>query len=242
MKKISLSIILGILLGSLMTYLILNAQPEEVDRATEQWDVVKIQEKQIRDLEKELETQNTNLKQKDLELLKLTSKKELLTFKNDELGFSFFYPAWFGEVSLDIRNGETGKLFYGSFENVSLEFGGTTKDFSEGREGWPTDYNGEAIEKMTFYDDAGLKEFPMKEKQIKTLSVQGGEAIILRGKGDAVPGNWFFEGTFGALIRLNNKQFQGLAFHSGETNYHQNDENDLSIDEFESVLKTLVIK
>lgn len=221
MKKIPLYIILGVLLGSLMTYLILNTQPRTVDKTSERWDVVKIQEKKIRDLEKQLETQNTSLKQKDLKLLKLTSK-ELQTFKNDELGFSFSYPAWFGKLDFSIRNGDdSGKIFHGEFQNVTLEFGGTTKNFGEGRETWPTDYNGNQTQ---------------PEKVLKTLPISGGIATIIRGSGEAAPGNWFSEGTYGAFIKLNGKEFQGLAFLVNA------EPKKISLDELESVLKTLMIK
>ena len=231
MKKISLFIILGIFIGSLLTYFILKSNTLVIQEAPKI-----LSSPELENLKETLNTkgqeiqnllaQKKDLENKNFELLK-TTKKELLSFSNEELGFSFSYPAWFGKLDFVIRNGsDSGRLFYGSFENVALEFGGITDDFGEGRGGWFTDYRGDAP--------------ASDENMIKTLSIQGGKITILR-SGDIMTGD-LVEGAFDALVNLKGKEFHGLAFHSGETRYHQNDERDLTIDEFESVLKTLVIK
>lgn len=230
----------GIIVGSLVTYSVLSSF--DITRLVRQrrapippFDKLESAKITIQDqaqdiLIQTLRAQNADLQNKNLELLKLTAT-ELRTFNNEELGFSFKYPAWFGAPSFDIMEGEEGKLFYGIFPNVALEFGSATRNFSSGRGGWPTDYRGESV-----------AELLLSSKVSKTIPIQGGEVNFIVGKGDLEPGNWFSEGTFGALVKLKGKEFQGLAFKANSTYQHQHDDQKLTLGEFEEILKTFVIK
>jgi len=155
--------------------------------------------------------------------------KRFYTFSNDEIGISFTYPIWFGEIRFGIRDGEKGKKFTGTFSNVALEFGGVTVDFEEGRDSWFTDYEGTG---------KFLPEYPV----VKVLDVEGGQVTIEKGQGDLMPGNILAEGDYGALVKLNGKMFKGLSFLSGETYGHENDDNKITLKDFENMLKTLIIK
>ena len=93
-------------------------------------------QKKLSDLENKLkgiESENVELKTANEELegkanLLAGAKKE---FSSPELGISFNYPALFGEVSLTISDGKTGKIFRGIFSNNNkLSFGGVSQNFS----------------------------------------------------------------------------------------------------------------
>lgn len=169
--------------------------------------------------------------QRENELLRplIADEKKFATFSNEELGFSFKYPVWFGELDFGIGKGETGKGFGGVFQNVPLEFGGLTMDYSAGRGGWFTDYR-------------GGERWTEDEDFVKTLQVQGGVVTIAQGSSDCVYGGCLAEGTFGAVVKLKGDEFHGVAFQAGRTMFHKNDDREFSLSEFESVLETLVIK
>ncbi len=86
--------------------------------------------KMVKDKLKGAEYENSELKTVNE---KLKSKASLLdeavrNFKDSNLGFSFNYPAIFGDVDYTITDGETGKIFRGKFlENNNLVFGGSSK-------------------------------------------------------------------------------------------------------------------
>ena len=93
-------------------------------------------QKKLSDFENKLkgiESENVELKTANEEL---ENKAKLLTdakkeFSSSELGLNFHYPALFGEISLTISDGRTGKIFRGSFSNNDkLSFGGVSQDFS----------------------------------------------------------------------------------------------------------------
>lgn len=156
---------------------------------------------------------------------------ELAKFVNDELGFSFSYPSSYGKLDFWIKDGETGKIFYGIFEKVPLEFGGITDDFSEGRAGWFTDYKG------------GPVSGDENKIGLKTVPVVGGNVIIVAGEGELGLDNPHNPaGTYVAQVDLKGKKFHGLAFTYGITRYHRTDGKKVDLAEFESVLKTLEIK
>ncbi|MEZ4104220.1 MAG: hypothetical protein R3B60_02955 [Candidatus Paceibacterota bacterium] len=66
----------------------------------------------------------------------LNTSNSLLSFKNyinEEIGIYFEYPDIFKEVDIDIRNGITGRKFYGIFEFFSgntIYLSGMTKDYT----------------------------------------------------------------------------------------------------------------
>lgn len=149
----------------------------------------------------------------------MPDERSLITFNNDVLGLSFKYPASFGNLDFQIRDGsESGRIFYGSFEKGTVWFGGVTQNFSEGRGVGFIDYDGN----LTWYDDKPVK---------KIITVDGGHIKILKGTGQAMPGNHLMEGRFGALLQLKGEEFKGAAFATDST-----------LEEFESLLETIVLK
>jgi hypothetical protein len=94
------------------------------------------------DLEKKLSVMDNELKglQKENDSLKssnteLEGKAKLLTdakkeFSNSELGIEFEYPAEYGDVNFEFKNGDAGRMFTGTFSNNNaLVFGGVSSDF-----------------------------------------------------------------------------------------------------------------
>jgi hypothetical protein len=191
-------------------------------------------------------TDTTNLAQQCFELSKTTSR-QLLTFESKELGFSFSYPAWFGEVAFEIRKAsETGEVFKGTFANVPFEFGGITNNYSEGKEGWFTEFPGYTLKNDKYYYNHLSWQDPnmdiVIEKLLKKIDIQGNKLLLLKGSGELTLGDGLPDGVFGALVNLKNKKFHGLAFTANITSRHQNEDKIISLEEFESVLKTLEIK
>jgi hypothetical protein len=94
------------------------------------------------DLEKKLSVMDNELKglQKENDTLKssnteLEGKAKLLSdakkeFSNSELGIEFEYPAEYGDVNFEFKNGDAGRMFTGTFSNNdALAFGGVSADF-----------------------------------------------------------------------------------------------------------------
>ena len=170
--------------------------------------------------------------QRENELMRplISDEKKFATFSNEEVGLSFKYPVWFGELNFSIGKGIAGHSFYGVFQNVPLEFGGQTMDYStEGRGGWFTDYRGGA-------------PWAEDEDYIKTLQIPGSLVSIIQGSSECVYGGCLAEDTFGAVVELKGDEFHGVAFQAGRTLGHDNDDREFSLSEFESVLETIVIK
>lgn len=79
-------------------------------------------------------------KEKNIQMLENTVSKiptDWREYKNDLLGFSFYYPKSFGTVLVKISDGEKGQEFRGSMADSSYYnltfFGGDSVDFSAGR-------------------------------------------------------------------------------------------------------------
>lgn len=230
-----LILIIGIVIGTLVSYGVVTSENNQaklqiseapLSEAPQNTYLVTMLEEQLKYAEeglKKIQDKNESLQKANLVLTKKIATSTR-TYTNKEIGFSFSYPEWFGKIDFKIEKGEQGKSFSGKFANVPLVFGGITKDFDEGREARFLDYRG-GTEWMSGYE-------------IKDIDVIGGTVHVLKGNvddDDDLPGAGLLDGTFGAIVELGGKQFHGLAF-------HDYDGESVTLEEFESVLKTLVIK
>ncbi len=106
---------------------ILNKLKSETRNARLEFDNrIKIVKEKLKGVEyenSELKTVNEKLKNKAGLL-----DEAVRNFKDTNLGFSFIYPAIFGDADYKTSDSETGKIFRGKFlENVNLVFGGSSE-------------------------------------------------------------------------------------------------------------------
>ena len=59
------------------------------------------------------------------------SSEKLLTYKNEELGFSFEYPEWFGEVEVSSDPKEPENSFDIAFSNVGVTIFGLSENYPD---------------------------------------------------------------------------------------------------------------
>lgn len=80
-----------------------------------------------------------NVDRELLETFKLVRREEnqvLKEYKNDELGFSFKYPSYMGEVSFLSGKGDTGETFSGLINySFSLYFAGNSRNYTAPEDG-----------------------------------------------------------------------------------------------------------
>ncbi len=148
---------------------------------------------------------------------------DVLDFASEDLGFSFQYPAKFGEVDLDVDTESEGGSFRGEFLNNSfLKFGGASVNYGEGS-------------KLEFLDYGRFdgKGFIGNATLIEIIEVDGGRVTVFRGV-DNVKGA-LGKGELGGLVDLNGDDFSSLAFHVLS-------EKEFSYGEFKVVLESLVIE
>ena len=208
-------------------------------------------QKKLSDLENKLkgiESENVELKTANEELegkanLLAGAKKE---FSSPELGISFNYPALFGEVSLTISDGKTGKIFRGIFSNNNkLSFGGVSQDFS--RSATSTlinilDTSG-FKKRLTGYYFKHVSEQAVTDYEIEPLDViKSKSSIVLINKGSFVFDQENESQTIGlgendlaGLVNLAGGTFSGLAF------LNQDVEN-FSLIEFGAMLELVEVK
>lgn len=208
-------------------------------------------QKKLSDLENKLkgiESENVELKTANEELegkanLLAGAKKE---FSSPELGISFNYPALFGEVSLTISDGKTGKIFRGIFSNNNkLSFGGVSQDFS--RSATSTlinilDTSG-FKKRLTGYYFKHVSEQAVADYKIEPLDViKSKSSIVLVDKGSFVFDQEnesqtisLGENDLAGLVNLAGGTFSGLAF------LNQDVEN-FSLIEFGAMLELVEVK
>jgi len=244
--KLIAALVIGILVGAIgVFFTFIELYKEEVDQTettresvqedyyNKRTEVVDLDE-EVRNLKwdlKTLQTKYDNLKETTATLIELIPEdKALIPFSNEELGLAFKYPAWYGELSFTLRNGEeAGKIFRGSFPNVPIEFGGITKGFREGRGGWITDYSGGEL-------------YAEENEILKTISIGGREITIYQGEtntGDRYPmGDPLSEGNFAATSALTGDEFKGVIFFVNNT-YGKDINEGYALEEFESFLERI---
>ena len=214
----------------------------------------------------EFEKRLDNLKEKLLgtekekeELLKnkeeLEEKAKLLEnakkkYVNDEMGFSFLYPAIFGEVEIEIISTATGTKFIGKFsKNDKLIFGGTSADYERASTSTVMDFidtYGFADKKNKYYyQPGGMNENTDFEIQpAKIVGYRGGEALLLNKKSfsgqdefSKNSGKSFIDigENLGGLFNLKNKEYKGVAFVNMDFGL-------MNVEEFADMLKSIEVK
>lgn len=167
-----------------------------------------------------------------------------ITYRNDELGFSFEYPQEYGDFSVDIIPGDRGKIFRGGFQEFSnvwednkyFTIGGNTIDFVADRSIFFLDFIYYSKDSDKFFDyKATGKKYQLDPA--KTMFIDGQKAIIVDSKSyhhdrasELLVGPGF---NGGALINLpnNNREFKGLAIWNSDI-------NKLSQKKFEEIVST----
>lgn len=159
------------------------------------------------------------------------------TYENKELGFSFRYPASYGDFQVSINNGATGRKFTGLFQdNKYFSIGGLTADFSAGQSGDFLDFGKYLNEGGKYYHLMVLDKKWLLEP-IKILTASGQKILIVNGNsyveernedGPTInPGS-----NGGALINIpGSGEFKGVAVWNSDV-------NDLPQSSFEEILMT----
>jgi len=162
------------------------------------------------------------------------------TFENKDLGFSFRYPASYGDFQISINNGETGKKFTGNFQNnMYFSIGGITADFSAGRSGYFLDFVKYLNEDGKYYHLMALDTKWLVEPT-KTLTADGQKILIVKGDDYVTERNE--EGPVinpgsngGALINIpGSGEFKGVAVWNSDINI-------LPQNDFEEILMTFML-
>lgn len=157
------------------------------------------------------------------ELLK-TAKKQYIS---NDLGFSFLYPATFGEVTIEFSEKATGTMFVGKFSmNDKLFFSGISADYV--REATSSIYDftetqGFIDQKNKYYfEEPGKRDSTKFEIQpVKIIGYRGGEALVINKKSfigqddfSKNAGKPFVDigENVGVLLNLKKEKYKGVAF------------------------------
>lgn len=219
-----------------------------------------------RSTRQEFEKRLDNLKEKlagtekeKEELLKnkeeLEEKAKLLddakkNYVNEEMGFSFLYPAIFGEVKIEIIEAATGTKFIGKFsKNDKLIFGGASADYERASTSTIMDFIDTRgfVDKNNkyYYQLGGMDESTDFEIQpAKIVGYRGGEALLLDKKSFSKQdefsknsGEAFIDigENLGGLFNLKNKEYKGVAFVNTDFGL-------MNVEAFTEMLKTIEVK
>lgn len=166
-----------------------------------------------------IETENEELKTAKEELEEKAKLLEgaKLEYKDNELGFSFEYPAKLGQAHVVIENGATGKIFSGSFEDYNeLRFGGISADYTSSSTPSFLATRGFVKKSNNYFireSGEGLNY------QIEPIVISGQDAdekiIIDKNSFIGVAESTDIslrESDLGALINFSNDAFEGVAF------------------------------
>ena len=212
-------------------------------------------EKRLDNLKKKL---SGTEKEKE-ELLKtkqeLEEKAKLLkdakkSYVNDEMGFSFLYPAIFGEAEIETIETATGTKFIGKFsKNDKLIFGGASTNYERVSTSTAMDFidtRGFIDEKNKYYYQPGGmdKNTDFEIQPAKIVGYRGGEALLLDKK-SFVGQDEFTENAgkpfvnidenLGGLFNLKKDEYKGVAFVNMDFGL-------MSIEAFTEMLKTIEVK
>lgn len=140
-------------------------------------------------------------------------------YKNDEMGFSFEYPAAFGTVVSASSTAASGTLNSYSFEsNPNLIFGGISQDYKSSKaSGTPELAETKGyVEKDKKFFLLGNASQQYEIVPAKTIDFKGGKAILIDKKsfvlkaGQTVPVN--IGENVAVILNLKNKKYSGLSF------------------------------
>lgn len=187
------------------------------------------------EIEKEYEeAKKKNEELEEAEKILQSATKEYI---NDELGFSFEYPARLGDVEVKMEGGDTGQRFIGTFSrNENLVFGGISQGFVPAASGTKP-----FINTLGFEDDDGQYEYlaaggeSFNLNPIKEIDTISGTALLVDKKGfGAYEDATDIEQNVGIILNLADEQFTGLAFLNS-------DFGALGLDDFEDMVKSVEV-
>ena len=171
-------------------------------------------------------------------------------YASEKLGFSFLYPAIFGEVEIEIIEAATGTKFIGEFsKNDKLIFGGVSADYE--RAGTSSaiafiDTLGFIDKKNKYYYQpyGNNKNTDFEIQPAKIVGYRGGEALLLDKK-SFVGQDEFTENAgkpfadigenLGGLFNLKQDEYKGVAFVNMDFSL-------MSAETFAEMLKTIEVK
>ena len=187
--------------------------------------------------------------------MELEEKAKLLenakkNYINDEMGFSFLYPAIFGNVEIEIIRTATGTKFIGKFsKNDKLIFGGASADYERESTSTVMDFIDTSgfIDKKNkyYYQSCGEdKNTDFEIQPAKIVGYRGGEALLLDKKSFAGQdeftensGKPFIDigENLGGLFNLKKDEYKGVAFVNTDFSL-------MNIEAFTEMLKTIEVK
>ncbi|MEX0877813.1 MAG: hypothetical protein WDZ40_03060 [Candidatus Spechtbacterales bacterium] len=171
-----------------------------------------------------------------------TQEEQTRRFVASEFGFSFEYPAEWGDVIFTENDGgQGGTKATVEFSNINwFVIGGVSEDFAEGRGGTPTDTQGFVNEDGTyFFKFISTGRVPVSP--VKSINTNLGEVIIVDhrsfvGTEEPVgPVMTVGGGNLGALVNLYGETYSGVIFLNTNTTL-------FTAADFENMLKTLEVK
>lgn len=204
-------------------------------------------EQRIKTLKNKLtgvETEVVELKETNKELDEKAKLLEAakIDYINEEMGLSFVYPAAFGEVSIEEKEGLTGKRFIGSFSmNDKFKFGGIYDDYaglSTSTEISPMETKGYIEKKKKYYFQIPGDE--NEDYEIKPISEIefGEEKALFFDKNSFVNSEELVEiairENLGVLVNLDGEKVQGVSFVNMDFGL-------LSVKDFENLIKSIKI-
>ena len=167
-------------------------------------------------LKEENSAQKYTLK-KSTEMNNLSGK--MVTYVNNQVGFSFKYPSEWGEVKTTFDD----HLFGDFTKNILIGFAINDPQVKEeGRETGFFDYT---------HSEASMTEADKGLNKIKEFYIGNVRVRIFRGSGESEPGgNRLSSGLLGALVDLPYSRFHGIAFEAQDS---------VGVENLEKVLRTI---
>lgn len=142
----------------------------------------------------------TEITEQETQVVPVEKDFKIVKYSNYKAGIEFDYPSSWGEVSMVFEDGNTGKLFRGSFSNAYVVFGGMTKDYEQGRGGMFTDFAG--------YTNSDLLK-PRYANHEKFLTDSGLEIILLE---NIEISQQLSKDDIAVWANLKGPEFYGVAF------------------------------
>lgn len=176
----AISSILGALIVGGIVYFVLNNSFSE--KQTQLNNQISALQKQIEALEKQNEPSQKSPTPMKTQPSTSDNTIAWIEVEDKELGFSFSYPAKYGEFQLSFDSGETGKLYRGYFpDNKYFSIGGITADFTSGKGGlYHLNFVKYLYENGKYYGLSALNKKWLLTP-FKIITVDGQKVLITRG-------------------------------------------------------------
>ena len=182
---------------------------KRIDNLREQISSLKKNEEKLKESNKELKKQTEELS---------SAQKR---YNNSELGLSFYYPASFGEISIEAEDGKSGKAIIGSFSlNPKLFFGAVTVDYEPSEERAEIKFiesRGYKQERGEYYfmPPGGNNYKDYKLSPAKIIESRTGKVLLVDKKSfniKAKAKKVDIGENAGLLANLKKKEYSGIAF------------------------------